>query len=270
MRNGLGIIGGLALLMLVTCPAGATTILTDQNSTAVIDPDTSAGMHTWTVDGEDYLYQQWFWYRIGNGPEAGIDTISAPTILTSPVFPGVATISYSNNVLKVDVTYTLVGGAPGSGWSDIAETIRVTNLSADALDLHFFQYSDFDLVPDILDDVVEMVGLNTVRVSDTNKVMSETVVTPTPTLYELNYFANTLSSLNDGGPTTLAGDLTGGVAGDVTWAFQWDATLAARTGTLIISKDKQLIVPEPLTMVSGFLAISGLGMYLRRRTSLKA
>lgn len=38
----------------------------------------------------------------------------------------------------------------------------------------------------------------------------------------------------------------------------------------VIQTFSQRAIPEPLTMVSGFLAISGLGMYLRRRTSLKA
>ncbi|MDB6109574.1 MAG: hypothetical protein JWR69_1324, partial [Pedosphaera sp.] len=55
--------------------------------------------------------------------------------------------------------------------------------------------------------------------------------------------------------------------GNVTWALQWDLTIAAG-GTALISKDKylEIIVPEPSTF-----ALTGLGLaaflLLRRRQS---
>lgn len=55
----------LALLLTGGYSAKADVVLTDLNSVVSIDPSSSWGMHTWTVDGVDQMYQQWFWYRIG-------------------------------------------------------------------------------------------------------------------------------------------------------------------------------------------------------------
>ena len=66
----------LALLLTGGYSAKADVVLTDFNSTVVIDPTSQAGMYTWTVDGVDQMWQQWFWYRIGSaGPEQSIDTL---------------------------------------------------------------------------------------------------------------------------------------------------------------------------------------------------
>ena len=68
------------VLVLASFPAVAIENLVNNNSTALIDPNSSAGMFNWTVDGVNQLNQQWFWYRVGNNPEAPINTISAPSI----------------------------------------------------------------------------------------------------------------------------------------------------------------------------------------------
>ncbi len=241
-----------AALTLVVAPARAEIVLTDLNSTATIDPLSQAGMNSWTVDGTNQMYQQWFWYRIGaTGGEASIDTLGTPTVTQFLGDRGV-TIDYSQaGGLDISVLYILTGGNAGSHVSDIAETIRISNNSSNALDFHFFQYSDFDL------NGVE--GGQTVQVgADKNSfmqtgngvVVSETVVTPRPSLYEANYYANTLGALNLGGPTTL-NDTGFAGPGDVTWAFEWDVNLAPN-GSFTISKDKNLAaaVPEPATILA--------------------
>jgi hypothetical protein len=118
--------------------------LTDNNSVAQINASSSAGMFNWSIQGQNQLAQQWFWYRVGLvGPEAPINTISAPTITT----PNARTLytTYNNGAYSVEVDYSLTGGLAGSGYSDIGESIRINNLTTAPLDFHFFQYSDFDL-----------------------------------------------------------------------------------------------------------------------------
>src|SRR5208337_545666 len=97
--------GGLAWSWLAACAlifqipvgtAGATPIytLSSGNSSVSIDLGSQAGMYNWTVDGQNQLNQQWFWYRVGSsGPEASIDTIGMPTVQT-----------YGTSIL--DTTYT--------------------------------------------------------------------------------------------------------------------------------------------------------------------
>jgi len=103
--------------------------LTHNNSIAQVDTGSQAGMFHWQADGQNQLVQQWFWYRIGtNSPEAAINTISAPSITT----PNARTLytTYNNGAYGVEIDYLLTGFAPGSGISDVQETITITNATA--------------------------------------------------------------------------------------------------------------------------------------------
>lgn len=261
----------LILAVMMVPPASAAPItLTDANSTAVIDPTNQFGMFDWSIDNYDVMYQQWFWYRVGNNPEQSIDTIGTPaqTLLGTN---GVDLLYRANN-FTLQITYTLTGGAAGSHIADIAETIKVVNTGATALDFHFFQYSDFDLSPNLVDIVnidPSLRFVDQVPVGPGGPMMTETVVTPRPSHAEANYFANTRNKLNDGGPTTLDDVLHAG-PGDVTWAFQWDKILNGNGGTLIISKDKNVApTPEPgsmLLMGGALVFLSRLASRLRKRS----
>jgi hypothetical protein len=81
--------------------------LTDGNTTAIVDPYSSAGMKYWSVNGQNQLNQQWFWYRIDGGAQQSIDTIGAPTLVTNA---NTLTTTYANPNLSVAITYTLNGG----------------------------------------------------------------------------------------------------------------------------------------------------------------
>jgi hypothetical protein len=145
----------------------------------------------------------------------------------------------------------LNGGAAGSGASDLAEQISITNTTDGPLDFHFFQYADFDLGAA---DTAVFTNLNAVQQSNGVSHLTETVVTPVPAHREIAFFPVTLNMLNDGAPTTLSDTPPiGTVFGpdDVTWAYQWDFVIP-QGGTVQISKDKNIntnVVPEP-TLVS--------------------
>src|SRR5262245_23066280 len=70
----------VAVLVANLSAGGAT--LSDKNSTINMNLNSSAGMTDWLVDGVDQLNQQWFWFRIGSGPQFDISTLGAPTITT--------------------------------------------------------------------------------------------------------------------------------------------------------------------------------------------
>lgn len=182
--------------------------LTDNNSVVQVNTGNSAGMFNWTVGGQNQLYQQWFWFRAGaTGPEATINTISAPTITT----PDAKTLytSYFNGAFGVQVNYSLTGGSAGSGYSDVGESIIITNATASALDFHFFQYSDFDLGGTAGGQTVQLgkntfTGLfNTADQVAPGVAFQESVHTPGAQHGEAGLFPATLNRLNDGIPTTL-------------------------------------------------------------------
>jgi hypothetical protein len=254
----------LAGFMLAGSQAKAAPLaLSDGNSTATIDWESQDGMESWTIDGTEHLFQQWFWYRVGDvGPESSINTLPNTNASTGSIDgePGdeLASLKFENAGFSIEISYTLHGGTAGSGTADIAESISIKNKSlTTSLPFHFFQYSDFDLGNTNGDDEVYFPDGHSVVQKGDGYVLSETVITPPATHHEGKNYADTLNSLNDLLPTTLDDTPAiggGSVLGDVTWAFQWDTTIGPG-GTFIISKDKQVVVPEPGSL---FLLGSGL------------
>lgn len=262
----------LALAVLITGVSGAdATIITlsDLNTTARIDPHTQSGMFDWTVDGVDHMFQQWFWFRVGStAPEAAIntlDTLTNPVVETPFLGTRGLTTRYTNpGLFTAEITYTLTGGAPGSGRSDIGESIRITNLSSTSpLDFHFFQYTDFD-IGGLANDTAERLNANTMSQFDPNFAATETVTTPAPSQFEVGIFAATRSRLNDTLATTLNG-IPGPVTGDATFAWQWDDIIGP-SGSFLISKNKSVTpVPEPATLLLLGSGVFGLGLWGRKR-----
>lgn len=264
----------LALAVLAAAPQARAQIvnLTDGNSVAQINVGSQAGMFNWSVSGLSQLTQQWFWYRLGStGPQASIDTVSAPTVVLTGT-RGLTT-TYANNNFSISIDYLLTGGtmvAPGqTANSDIGETIRIINTSQTVLPFHFFQYSDFDLGGPGGDTVQlgkNLFGLynEAYQTDGAGAALTETVTTPGANRGEAAFFNATLVALNTV-PGYILDNNAGPVGpGDVTWALQWDFNLNPGA-SFIISKDKFLsvLIPEP-----SVLALVGLGvvsLLLRRR-----
>ena len=246
--------------------------LTDNNSVAQVNTASQAGMFNWSVNGQNQLAQQWFWFRVGaTGPEASINTISAPTITT----PNASTLytSYANNSYGVQIKYSLTGGSAVSGKADMGESIVINNTSASALDFHFFQYSDFNLGGATGGQTVQLgknlSGLfNEALQTAPGVAFTETVLTPGANHGEAGLVNTTLVKLNDGTPTTL-NDNAGPVGpGDATWAFEWDLSIAPGSSALI-SKDKYIQlqpIPEPSSLALISLGLAGCALIKRRRS----
>lgn len=233
--------------------------LTDNGSTALINTSSQAGMFNWSAGAVNQLKQQWFWFRVGpSGPESSINTISAPTI--TQTVPYQATTRYNNSTLGVEVSYLLTGGVASS---TLSETIAVVNNTAADLDLHFFQYMDFDLggTPG-----GQSVVLNSSLARARQTLLStggfafETAI-QNATHREAALLGDTLGRLNDANPTLLNDNLTAtaGLGEDVTFAFEWDWTIAAGDSRII---SKIVTVPEPSAIA--LMALGLVGFILRR------
>jgi hypothetical protein len=250
----------------------ASVTLNDNNSSASVDFDSDAGMYNWSVSGQDQLQKQWFYYRIGSSSVAyAINTISAASL--TPYGANEVTAVYQNSQLKLSINYLLNGGAPGSGVADILESISIHNNSGAPLDLHFFQYSDFDLGGTPGGDSISISGSPSpgfdyvLQSKSPTLSIGEAVVQPYANRAETDNAFNTLVNLTGVAGYNLNNVLASG-PGNVTWALQWDANIAAG-GDFDVFKDKKLqieMIPEPSTLALFAAGMAAWGIVRRRRS----
>ena len=253
-------VAGLIFSFVVGTASAQIYTLSSGNSSVSINPYSSAGMESWIVDGQNQLNQQWFWYRTGNsGPVASIDTISAPVVSWLSDY-SILSITYADSLFSINLLFSLVGGASGSGASDLSEQISIQNLTSSKQTIDFFQYADFNLGGTPNNDTGQLdqsgrMYTGVVQYNSPGCMVSENVDTAVshPANYAeigtgsgatstiLNSFGNPsfthLNDQNDGPPN----------GGNINWGLEWDTTIAGG-GTYIISKDLNLsgVVPVPV------------------------
>lgn len=250
----------LAVVLLGTGGAARGVILglVDENSTVSIDVDSQHGLFNWIVDGVNLSptvsggltdHRQWFWYRVGNNPEASLETLTRGTTGVSDANfdgnPDTAFVSYSGAPgLKINLTFILGGGSLGSGTAYIREQVSIVNTSQQTVTMSLFKYADFQL--DAASGGVETVSFvdpNTVRETGSPDFALEVGHTPTATHREAEPFPLTISKLTNSVPDNLA-DNSGAGPGAITWAYQWDITVGV-SQTVVIVENMQATVPKP-------------------------
>ncbi len=252
----------------LSAQAQTTNLVNDNSSVTLNLTGPGAGMDNWSVDGQNQLSDQWFYFRIGNsGTASSLGSLSL-TSVSQPTASSLDTVYTSPGQFSLEVVYSLVGGAAGSGTSDLSEQIKIQNLTGSSLLFNFFQYANFQLGgPSAANN--QMVQLMTNRrglynealVTSGNMALTENVdsaISPGANNGEAGVVPNTLNSIT-GTPGYNLNNVTNSGPGNTTWGFQWTNSIAAN-GTLIISKDLNIAgVPEPGTWMLLSLGLAACG-----------
>jgi PEP-CTERM motif-containing protein len=254
--------------------------MTDGNSVATVNlggGSGALGMNSWTINGQNQLQQQWFWFRVGSGAQSSLNSLGTPVFSGGTGYNYLdATYSSVSGGFSIDILYVLNGGATGgSDWnSDITESISIANTSGGPLDFHFFQYSDFRLANSPGGSTVQILQngdgfFSKATVMKGANQLAETIDQPLADHAEAGVTSdapNTLDRLNGVNDLQLNDNLSAGPdsTADATWALEWDRTIAANSSQDIL-KDKKLNVapvPEPTSVA---LLSLGLGAFILRR-----
>ncbi|MDX2036308.1 MAG: hypothetical protein SFX72_06625 [Isosphaeraceae bacterium] len=241
----------------------AATILTDANSR--VTADDRNGMTVWRVnETADNVFLSNYYIRIGGtGNERALqDALGTPSIVKNGT--NRVSLTYKNDILEAVVIYSLIGGPAGLFESRVNASIALTNLSASSLDLHLFQYSDFDLRFDQSNqrDQIRFLSRGSLiqhrEGTDLGLLAS---VDTAPTHYQsassfLDFYFKFF--LDQDGPTTLndtpgIGVLFPDPAVDSAFAFQWDRSLASGETFRVGSLFQITTVPEPSSLLLGLV-----------------
>jgi len=260
----------VASALVISASKAQVFTMHDANSIATVDVTQNGGpgkgMNSWSVSGVNQLSKQWFWYRTSaGGLQRSIDTISAPIASQSSVGGPDLTVIYGNALFDLRIDYQMHGATGGN--ADIQESISIVNKTGSVLPFTFFQFSDFDLAGNPAGDSVSIhsngTGYDQATQTKIATQISETVITPPADRTEANYAPNTFNSLESAVGYNL-NNVTSAGPGDVTWAYQWNFSIAPHAEQDIL-KDKILSVdpvPEPSALVLGLL---GVGAFVLRR-----
>jgi len=214
------------------------------------------GLNNWTIGGgPNNVGEELYLYRVGTQAVDFVNDISAPQI-DQPT-ADLASIGYSSgaNLFDLNFRYLLTGGPPNS--SDLGEVATLINNGQSDLVFSLYEY-------DFFTPGGQSGGTGTLLNSSTIQYVSPggsiTVgATPIPTHWMIDTTSNVANAILGPGELT---DATSGFStdGHLGFAFQWDVVLAPGQEWQM-SKDKQLAVPEPASL----LVLSGLALAALRR-----
>ena len=283
--SALALFSTVVLCFLSSLSAATGQVLADDNSQVDIVPASQAGMSHWVVQGIDQMQQQWFWYGLGNGPVASIDTISTPTVNLNAA--NNATISYGlPGSFSISVNYLLHGGTnvpigpqynDGIARSEVLQTVTISNTSSAMLPFHLYQYAHLDVLLSYGHQTAQIQGILgspgpalelDQRPNEFDPFSYFRVFATNVNSAELAFVPDTLLKLNSGGPVTLGSPYGFGPIGpgEVTWALQWDLDIPAG-GSAIVATDEFLQnlrnVPEP--SAAGLIAAGFMTLFRSRR-----
>jgi hypothetical protein len=271
------------LLLVAGVPAAAANyVLVDGNTSARINDRNGATVWRVAPEGDepagasDNLFISNYYFRVGDsGGEAPLlDALGAPTATATATS---LRLSFSSAQIAATADWSLAG-AGGGALATLTKSVMFTNLGNADLDLHLFDYTDFDILfnPLAQADSARLVSPGRiVTTSSTIPFSIDARADVAPDGYQISDFLTPYFQFffDLDGPTTLLNTPAPGVRfpatpGDTAFAFQWNRVLAPGESFGVRQIARYVptsAVPEPGTwamMVAGF---GIMGAVARRR-----
>jgi len=249
----------------------ANVLLQNGNSSVTINPNSSAGVEDWTINSQNQINQEWFWFSVGNQTgQSPLQSLGTPKVhkmdTTGDGENDTVELVYpTDDGIQITVTYSLTGGQAGSDSSDLTDSISINNETGKSEKVNFFQYANFNLGDSTTGQTVNISDKDTATVTG-NGYQAQTVVSPMAQEYEANTFPNLLNTISSSSVSAALNDQKN-ASGDPEWGFEWCTTLPMCSGSYVITGDQDITgsavsVPEP---VGGTIAMLGIGgMFLSR------
>ncbi|TVQ10352.1 MAG: PEP-CTERM sorting domain-containing protein [Leptolyngbya sp. DLM2.Bin27] len=260
-------------VMAATVPRPEQITLTNGNSIYQADLLRFSLDQSWLVDGVETLFTDLYFLNLGNQPQRNLrledlQLVSASQPASNQVNFTFSTFGGSFNFALESI---LLGGAWGSDRATRQETVTLTNLSNDWLDVRLFKYLDFDLqFNGPFDNDNGFFAGNTLTQNDPSGALATVVVDQTPTAVQLSPYGALLADLYNPPASTLQHSPGPLKNTDVTAAFQFDRSLAPGESAVfefVMAVQRQAqtkTVPEPGTVIALGTVAAGLAL-LRRR-----
>ncbi len=243
------VLAGLALTPPLTAQVGSGGTISDGNATFTQgdSPTGAAGaagvgplaeMRVTGPAGADQVFQNWWWYRV-EGFDAREYAFADATSFSWSGTTG--TLTYVNANFRTTMTDMVASTGPASG--QVTTSVAVTNVTVNPITIHLFNYQDFDLQPNLADDVATLVGPGRIRVSDAARVAIGEFRGSGSAAYQVGAFPALRTILTNATADTLANTGLPFGPGDFTGAYEWDVTLLpgeARTISSVFS-----VTPAP-------------------------
>lgn len=255
----------VVVCLVIVAPAFGQGVITDGNATWAYTSPVTPGLADYEPDSggapDDQMVQNWWWYRITSGP--GTAPFESPLSWppSSQTYVGnTAILSQSEPFFDWELE-VILDDDPMVGTAIVSETLTVENTSGLPIEITIFNYADFQVGGDNLDDFAVALGSGHVGFIDDNPNFTAELDGVSAGGYIVGDASTVLGSLNDGTTTTTDPMIPSG-PGDLAAAVQYQMSVSPGGMISVAELLPVAFFPEPATVA---LLLMGAAAISRRR-----
>jgi hypothetical protein len=220
--------------------------------------------YSWLIDGVDVFGgspagQESFFFSLGNTAPQPLSALTHVVVYNSG---GLLTVKYTDpgefTILLSDV---LSGGTPGSANASLTELLSIDNKSATELNLHLFQFVDFNAAEAHNNYTLSLSSSPTNVANQTDTLGDQfNVAVDVPDEYQIANDSSVYMKLTGPSFVPLNDNSVGPISGATNFAFEWDPNISWNgTNQISITESVQnRVVPVPSAAWAALSTLAGI------------